>query len=425
MNKRDRKSKIEAPIDTNASSTIVAFTFQFERALFRLFSSHRSDIQVGLETLDDVAELRTLGDGTVEASLEQDANTVQSSGQPFQDSSRKLWHTLRIWLGQIERLKESYPEVVFCAATNATVPPRALIHKLASPSSTKEVAEAIKLLRDQAKVIASNPKSEAKADAAIVAKYKNADLGYLIKRLVLLHKGGTGSDVQPREATIQLFQLHSAIVSQGEDIYRSLLGTAVDMCQKGWRANEPVWLTPQPFRDRLRDEMDRRSLDRYLDRPLMSTKFKEYVAAGGRDHFFLKQLTRIDLPARMIDEHLNAFWGFYTERVRLTDEGVHQKDWDDREEQLHERWKACRNNTEVKLLGGPSKTDEEFGRLVLINTLDATYKAPLGRYPTNNLYFTHGHYHQLANNPGGPFFVHWHPAYSGETGKVDDEEGTS
>ncbi|MFM0034006.1 ABC-three component system protein [Paraburkholderia strydomiana] len=423
MNKRDQKSRIEEPIDTSATPTIVAFTFQFERALYRLFSSHYTDIQVGLETLDDVAALMTRDDGTVEARLEQDANTLQSSGQPFQDSSRKLWHTLRVWLSHLERLRESYPEVVFCAVTNVAVPSRALIHKLASATSPKDVKDVVALVRRHAERIDKKMKSPAKADAAVVAQYGDVDLAYLVRRLELLHEGGTGSGVGPREATIQLFQLHSAIADQGEDIYRCILGAAVDQCQEAWQNSETAWLSPQPFRDRLREEVDRRSLDKYLDRPMMSTAFKNYVAAGGRDHFFLGQLSRLGLPPRVIDDHLNNYWAFYVERVRLEEDGVSQKDWDAREDELHQRWNICRNNAELELMTRPNATPEELGILTLRITLDASYKAPLGRYATNNLYFTHGHYHQLANKPADPYFVYWHPTFCVKVGM--DDEGAS
>jgi hypothetical protein len=423
MNKRDQKSKIEEPIDASATPTIVAFTFQFERALYRLFSSHHADIQVGLETLDDVAVLSARDDGTVEARLEQDANTLQPSGQPFQDSSRKLWHTLRVWLSHLERLKDSYPEVVFCAVTNATVPSRALIHKLASATSSKDVKDGVALVRRHAERIGKKVKSLAKADAAVVAQYSDVELGYLVRRLELLHQGGTGSGVGPRDATIQLFQLHSGIADQGEDIYRCILGVAVDRCQEAWRKNEMAWLSPQPFRDRLREEVERHSLDKYLDRPLMSTKFKAYVTTGGRDHYFLRQLSRLGLPSGIIDDHLDNFWAFYVERVRLEEEGVSQRDWDAREDELHQRWKVCRGNAELELITQPGATLEERGVRTLLKTLDANYKAPLGRYATNHLYFTHGHYHQLANKPADPYFVYWHPSFGDKAGPGD--EGTS
>jgi hypothetical protein len=139
MKKKDEKSIIEETIDTNARATIVAFTFQFERALYRLFSAHQVTLRVGIETLDDVAELLFRDDGTVQATLEQDANTVQSKGHPYQDSSRKLWHTLRVWLSHVEQLRANYSNVVFSMVTNADVPQDALVHKLAQATSKKEL----------------------------------------------------------------------------------------------------------------------------------------------------------------------------------------------------------------------------------------------------------------------------------------------
>ncbi|MCY0857558.1 hypothetical protein [Cupriavidus sp. D39] len=245
MNNSDSKSKIEEPVDTNAKATIVAFTFQFERALFRLFSSHQANIRVGIETLDDVAELSLQHDGAVQATLEQDANTVQSDGHPFQDSSRKLWHTLRIWLSHVDKLRAEYQEVAFCMVTNATVPAAALVQRLALAMAPKEVTQCVELVRQHAIRLSKDAKAKAKADASIVARYADDDIAYLIRNLFLLHEGGAGSGVAPREATIQLFQLHSGIADQGVAIYQSILGAAVDKCQSAWRNQKTAWFSPR------------------------------------------------------------------------------------------------------------------------------------------------------------------------------------
>ncbi|WP_324291834.1 ABC-three component system protein [Cupriavidus sp. D39] len=146
----------------------------------------------------------------------------------------------------------------------------------------------------------------------------------------------------------------------------------------------------------------------------MSTNFRDYVKADGRDHFFLTQLSRLGLPPRFVDMHLDNFWAFYCERVRLEEEGVNTKDWSSREDELHQRWKVCQFNAELELMSQPGCSPEARGQLVLAKTLSADYKAPLGGYPTNHLYFTQGHYHSLANKPLEPCFVYWHPSFGEE-----------
>ncbi|WP_072467048.1 MULTISPECIES: ABC-three component system protein [Burkholderia] len=414
MNEEDQKLQVEPPINTNAASTIVAFTFQFDRALNELFSTGAHDRRVGIETLDDVAELVTNPDGTVMARLEQDAHTVQSTGHPYQDSSRKLWHTLRVWLSHAPNLKQ-YADVEFRLVTNVKVPEGSIVRRFADARSVASVEEAVVLLREQAEEILKNEKSKASAEASVVAQYQDEDLAYLIARLTLSDSGGTTSGVAPREDTIQRFLLPSTLTAQADEIYQHILGVAVDKCRKAWEKSEAAWLSPQMFKNLLHEEIGRRSLKDYLERPMMSVGFKEYVQAGGRDHFFLKQLVHLGLKRRFIDDQLDNFWAFYVERVRLEGEGVHQAEWTAREDLLYQRWRACRNNAE---LAADDATPEALAKHTLRLTLDGEYKAPIGRYKSENLYFTHGHYHQLANEPGEPFFVYWHPAFGN-----DDEGG--
>ncbi|QTD93319.1 ABC-three component system protein [Burkholderia anthina] len=441
MNERDQNPEVEKPIDTNAAPTIVAFTFQFERALYSLFLGHAKRTQVGIETLDDVAELTWNADGSVDARLEQDANTVQSAGQPFQDSSYKLWHTLRVWLTHVRALREKYADVQFCLVTNAKVPETALACVLSNAKSDAQVKAAVSTLRTRAQAVVAKKKrkaianptsktkttakksSSAKAEAEAVLSYADEDLSYLIRGLELLDNGGTSSISQPREATIELFQLPSALVEHGDEIYQYLLGIAVDTCRRAWTVGEAVWLSPQVFRDHLHKERDRRFLYKYIDRPMMHVDFRNLVAMGGREFFFLKQLSCLNIPLRIIDRHLEKYWAFYAERVRLEKEGFNQVDWEAREDSLHQRWQDCRDNAEMELMTRADATPEDVGVRILTKTLDENFKAALGRYETGNSYFTHGHYHQMANEPDNRFFVYWHPEYSPR--KDADDEGDS
>ncbi|MDC6132052.1 ABC-three component system protein [Burkholderia gladioli] len=440
MSERDQNPEVEKPIDTNAAPTIVAFTFQFERALYSLFLGHAKRTQVGIETLDDVTELTWNADGSVDARLEQDANTLQSAGQPFQDSSYKLWHTLRIWLSHVKSLREKYSDVQFCLVTNAKVPETALARVLSNAKSDAQVKSAVSTLRARAQAVVEKKKqkattnaapkmratakrSSAKTEAEAVVSHDDEDLSYLIRGLELLDNGGTSSISQPREATIELFQLPSALVEHGDEIYQYLLGITMDTCRRAWTVGEAVWLSPQVFRDHLNKERDRRFLYKYIDRPMMHVDFRNLVATDGREFFFLKQLSRLNIPPRIIDRHLEKYWAFYAERVRLEKEGFNQVDWEAREDSMHQRWQDCRDNAEMELLTRTDATPEEIGVRTLTKTLDENFKATLGRYETGNSYFTHGHYHQMANEPDNRFFVYWHPGYGAQ--KDTDDEGNS
>jgi len=449
MKEQDKKWEVDKPINTNAAPTIVAFTFQFERALYCLFQGHGRKTRIGIETLDDVAELTSNTDGTVSARLEQDANTLQSTGQPFQDSSYKLWHTLRVWLSHVRDLRDQYSHVQFCLVTNAAVPAESLVRLLSDAETDDDVNKAVSILRKHAEGVMVKKNASENSTSSVstqrdsidnksapkkvkskitemtqVLKHIDEDLRYMVRGLTLFERGGTRFGEMPKEETIQLFQLPSELVDQGEEIYQYLLGIAVDTCRKAWTDGKTVWLTPQSFRDHLHKELERRFLRRYLDRPMMHVDFKELVQQGGRDFFFLRQLSRIGLPSRMIDGHLNNYWAFYVERVRLEKEGFNHLDWESRESSMHQRWQNCRDNAELEMSMRTDASPENIGKLTLMKTLDENFKAGLGRHETTNPYFTHGHYHQMANKPSDPHFVYWHPSLGTKEASGEEGEGS-
>ncbi|WP_176079559.1 ABC-three component system protein [Paraburkholderia tropica] len=413
--------KLKKPIDTNAAAIIAAFIFQFERALYRLFSAPTRKMHIGLETLDDVAELTYKSDGSVQAKLEQDAHTVQSSGQPFRDSGRKLWHTLHVWLTHVDEIEKGYPDPRFVFVTNASVKESTLVRKLSKASSKAEVKEALKSLRAQAKEIGKSEESEAYAEAMAVNSYDDKALSYLIERVDLLAGTGSGSEANPREATIEFFQLPTKLVSHGEQIYQHLLGVLTDRCKQAWTRGETAWFTPREFKDLLDAEKSRHTLLKVVDRPEMSVDFKKYVTDNADKFLFVEQLSSIDLNDADIKRHLAKYWAYCAERGRLEEEGVSPTIWYERESILYERWADCCAEVRAATYGhAATLSDEDIGRQTLKMTLNVDYRAPLGEYSTRSSYFTHGHYHHLANDRYGQFFVYWHSQYGQ---KEVDEEG--
>lgn len=73
-----------------ASSKMAGYVFQFERALYRLFSSETEATTVGIETDDDVVEITRDENGEIYIEFEQDKHSVQSSGHPYKDNSANV-----------------------------------------------------------------------------------------------------------------------------------------------------------------------------------------------------------------------------------------------------------------------------------------------------------------------------------------------
>lgn len=394
-------------VTVGAGPKIAGYTFQFERALYRLFSSEAKDAIVGIETEDDVVEIVRGPDGSINIIFEQDKLSTQSSGHPFQDSSKNLWHTLHIWLDAMKDVQEKYNNISYCLVTNKEVSTRAFAQKLGAANSENDIDECIKEIRQRA------VKATGKGAVSIKAvdDFSDQDLYFLIKNLKLMDTFATASGIEPKEATIQLFHLPQDLYAKGSDIYENLLGLLVNECQKAWLAKQPLWLDKNIFANRLHSDISAYRMERYRERPLLSTPYKELLKNNNRDHVFLKQLHQVGVSDSYCDNALDHYWGFYAEKVRLQDEGdVLPSAWDARDQLLYQRWKTIGGN--VILDSDENTTEVKLAKKILAKTLDSNYTAPLGHQATVHHYFTHGNYHDLANRPEHASFVHWHPSFT-------------
>lgn len=396
-------------VTVGAGPKIAGYIFQFERALYRLFSSETKDSIVGIETDDDVVEIIYGSDGSVNIIFEQDKLSTQSSGHPFQDSSKNLWHTLHIWLYAMKDAREKYNNISYCLVTNKEITTRAFAQKLGVANDENEIDVCIKEIRQRAAKATGKEAVSIKA----VDGFSDQDLYFLIKNLKLMDEYATASGAEPKDATIQLFQLPTDLYAKGPDIYKNLLGFLIDECQTAWLAKKPLWIDKNVFTNRLHSDISAYRMERYIERPLLSTSYKELLKNNNCDHLFLKQLHQVGVPDKYCDRALAHYWGFYAERIRLKDEGdVLPSTWDARNELLHQRWQTIEENT---MLETDEKTTEDaLAKKILVKTMDVNYTAPLGSQATSHHYFTYGNYHDLANQPEHACFVYWHPSFTPE-----------
>lgn len=402
-------------ITTEASSKIAGYTFQFQRALYRLFSSESEATIVGIETDDDVVEISRDANGEVQITFEQDKHSIQDSGQPFQDSSKNLWHTLHIWLDSMKSVREKYNSVRYCLVTNKEVPTRAFAAKLSAASEKNKIEECIKEIKLNAAVVKGKGASSIKA----VSEYSDDDLYFLIENLNLMDEFATASGSDPKKATIQLFQLPPDLSEKGDEIYSSILGLLVDTCQTSWLDKKPVWLDKTLFTNRLHSEIPAHRMARFVERPLLSTAYKTFLKNNSNEHLFLKQLQHLGSSIDVCDRALEFYWGFYAERARLQTEGdVLPTAWDERNEMLHQRWQIIGDS--AKMEAEPGSSEDVLARKIFAKTIDGNYTAKLGLHETFQPYFTAGNYHDLANQPDHSCFVHWHSIFASE--KKEDEE---
>lgn len=397
-----QKDYIRRAINSNASSSVCGFLYQFQRALFYIFSSVNQKSLVGVETLDDVTTLSFNESRESTITLEQDKYTGKENFNPIGDKSHNLWHTLNIWLSNLKEYRSSYNEINFYLTTNILLPEDSLAKRISSAVSDEDINSILSTIHSLAK----NTKNE---DIINVSKYHLDDLTYLIKKIKVFDASSLHEkSIDIRNQTIQYFQLHSGAVEYAEEIYEQLLGSLINKSFTKWENKEQAWHNVQFFRDQLHELQRKTPLVRYIDRDIFSAQFQHHIV-DNNDLNFIRQLANLDLSETYIDEQLKSYLGFYSERVRLQNEGyVLPTDWDNRERKLNTRWKHITQQIEIEEIDNPTPKEKTRFRKILTRTLTPEFKENLGDYETNHIYFTHGHYHDLVNNTANPNNMHWY-----------------
>lgn len=393
----------------SAGPKIAGFTYQFHRALYVLFSSEVSAV-VGVETEDDVVSVRTMPDGTVEVTFEQDKHSVQTAGQPFEDSSYNLWHTLHIWLEELSTTRSQYACARYCLVTNKHVPLSALARALGDAKSDAQIADCIEKIREAAAGVGGA--SDTHKTMREVASFPDGDLAYVIKNTELLDAHGTTSGQHPRDATIQLFHLPPELNDKGEEIYAACLGLLIKQCEEAWLARRAAWIDKGPLTRTLQAAIAGARMNRFVEQPFLSVAYQHLMKEHEGSHLFMRQLQHVGYPPDACLRALSHYWAFYAERIRLQSVGdILPSAWDSRDDQLHQRWQAIADQTTLTEVGGDELV---LAKKILAKTLDGSYTAPIGGQATTHPYFTHGNYHALANEASYECFVHWHSSFKPE-----------
>ncbi|TBL74435.1 hypothetical protein EYY94_13270 [Obesumbacterium proteus] len=393
-------------ITQEASSKFLGFLYQIERALYRIFASEHDLAVFGIETADDVVEEITFSDGQLQVSFEQDKHALDTSEQPYQNSSRNLWHTLHIWLSTMKDTREKYAEVSYCLVTNRRVGENTLANLLSEAKTDQQVNTGLEELKKQGETITGSVKEVVNQ----VFSYSEDELKFLIRNIVLLDSHGTTSGLETKTATINLLHLSSEVKEHSDEIYQSLLGFIVDKCQSAWKVKKPVELTKEPFFNLLNSETIKIKRRNFIDQPKFKTSYKKYLENDDESHTFIRQLQDIGQNTDACTHALSNYWAFYAERVRLQDTGeIPPSSWEERNDELYNRWLNIKFS-----FPEPESTPENrllYFQEIYRGTMNSDYKASINGNSTENSYFTIGNYHELANYPEEELFVHWHDNY--------------
>ena len=404
---------------SSAPAQAGGYTYQFQHALLRLFSSQSSDVVVGIETEDDIVTHEYQG-SEVHIEFNQSKLSFQDGHTPIGDRSRNLWRSLEIWLKLQRDNISTRTSVSFAFVTNKEVPPSDLVHQLASATSDAEIANAVQQLH----ALAPTLTGKAKESADNVVQYTQEELSSVVRNLRLLDGAAVAGAGSVAEQTIALFHLTTEMESHAQEIYQALLGDLIDKCLAAWNTKQPALISKRPLAHRLQAEKDWRRRLRLTEQPWVNHDLKEYLSRDRSSLFFLKQIERLEVQEKLWTRAIGHYWGYYAERTRLLGIGdVLPQDFDARDSHLFERWQGTVDNFEISALDDAADIDgagdgdvaqRKLAREIYMQTIDGKYCAPLGDQSTQHHYFTSGNYHYLANRPNTPTFVYWHKAFKPE-----------
>lgn len=392
-------------ITLEASSKIAGYLFQFQRALYILFSSNKNNPIVGIETADDIAEMWLDDSGKLTIRLEQDKHSTDMTANLLQDSSKNLWHSFHIWLDSFEDINNNYEEVRYAIVTNNSIKEGTLAYKLSNAKSEEDINACLTMMKG---ILSKGEENKGNFDKIKnVLAYDEEKIKHIIRNLEISGNGGVENNL--KSSTINLFNLPSDIINKSDEIYLSLFGFIVDSAYTKWKNKEVFWIEKNTLSNRLFNECKKMRSSKYLEQSILSTNYKKHLQESDNNHIFLKQLNALNLSNDFCNLALKHYWGFYSEKVRLEEEGeILPSDWDDRDSNLHERWRLIVDKKSMD----SDENDVNYYKDIIKETLDNNYCAPLAKQATSQIYFTLGNYHYLANDNQSIFYIFWHPFFT-------------
>lgn len=399
--------------DSDASPSAAGYGYQYERALYRIFTAPNAQTRFGIETADDVEEVSQTPSGTRRVS-EQAKLTVIPRRNPLQDSSKNLWNTLRTWLNGLADARREHAHLEYLLVTNSVLKESTLAMRLSKASSSADVTEAVDALRSHA----GGMTGKVGEIAEEVVSFSDADLGFLIGRMCV-EDGKSSSEMKQR--IIASLHLPEDAVAYSDTIYYGLVGFLFDQCQEKWVAREPFWTSPQPYYNQRQALVDTFMNGLWEPLPFEKTEFSEWAENIDRaDMLFLAQLKALSMPKDLLMEQFSFYCAAYSERVRLLDSGrVLLRDFDSAERVLSDRWRSIESGHRMNT----SKSLDSFSisdyNAVLAKTLfPETFTMKVGRVNSSAQYLFSGTYHWMVNGVETQSPIYWHR----EASSLEDQE---
>jgi len=389
--------------DSGASPSAAGYGYQYERALYRIFTAPSAHTKFGIETADDVEEISKLPTGTHRVS-EQAKLSVKPRKNPLRDSSENLWKTLRNWLSKLAESRQKYDELEYLLVTNKVIKKGTLAIQLSDASSKTEVEEAVAALRTHASGMTGKPGEIAQE----VIAYSDSDLAFLIEHM---HIEDGQLNAQMKQRVISSLHLPEDAAASSETIYQGLVGFLFDQCQEKWITRQPFWTTAQTYYNKRQALVEAFMSAPWEPLPFEEIGFAEWAQnINPADMLFVGQLEKLNMPRDLLMQQFGFFCAAYLERIRLLESGrVLPNDFERAERVLGDRWQSLNSAyrlRKMKLINQFEITD--YNEIMIQTLFPESFPMKVGRMNSNAQYLFSGTYHRMANRADTKSPIYWH-----------------
>ena len=382
--------------DHSAPGPAAGYSFQFERALYRLAESPAGST-IGIETGDDVVVRSS--DGSLQ--LEQNKHSIGSSTNPFADRAKGSWNTLAIWLDALES-GEVKPECArFFMVTNQTVP-NCIARQVGAAEDDAAGDACIAALEEAATQPSATIK---KLTKRVLPASSRGMLRQLICKISVADATDAMRSEELRKKTTSELQLPEWCGKTAESIADELLGWLHTQTLRQWQENKPAWIHRDHFVNELHAIKGRRHREIARERAESLLPVSDAALGEQKESKFVKQLYLVTDDDSLVGTAIREFIRCNIEKGRLSAEGnISDADWIAFEAALFTRWVKIRRRL-IRMSQGASEEDVGFG---IFTETTESYCEKLAGVATDQVYLTAGTYHRLAEI----LKVGWHPRYS-------------
>jgi len=379
----------------SAGPQALGYMFQARYALYLILDNEKEELQIAVESLDDITFFENENNPTELLQLKHHTTTQAS----LTDSSRDLWKTIRVWSTQLQDNKISLPDTLLTLVTTAEAPADSAAFLL-RPDKSRKTELALQKLID----IANNSNNQALTGAFEAFKaLDNAQQQLLIDSIQIIDISPDIIDIVPK-----IKKLLIAVRREHRDaVYERLEGWWFSKVVKHLRDDSPNFISGLEVRDKICEINDQFKPDA-LPIDFYDFKISEQPDISQDNRCFVEQLKQIAIHNKRIENAILDYYRAFEQRSRWArEELLFGGEIEKYEKKLIDEWERYKLALEDEMsdINDNELEYQKFGRKVF-NWMEQDANIYI-RNQVKEPYVIRGSYHILADQ----LRVHWHPKF--------------